>query len=68
MKVHSRSVAAVVLAVILSIPFAAIAAASPREPETIRTRVERILHKLQRFISLVPLDNGPIPPIPEPKP
>jgi len=64
MKSHSRSVAVVVLAFVLSIQLAPIAGAMPRDPGDIRTRIERLIQKFQRFIGLVPFDNGPVPPHP----
>ena len=64
MKLHSRSVAAVVLTILLSVQVAPMASAAPRDADDIRAKIERILQKLQRVVRLIPFDNSAVPPHP----
>ena len=68
MKSHSRRVAAFVLAAVLSIQFAPMAFAKPVGRDDFPTKIERIIQKIKRIISLIPNDDSPIPPTPTPKP
>ena len=64
MKFQSRSVAAVVLAAVLSIQIAPIAAATPRDRDDLSTKIIRIIKKLQRFVGVGTLDETLNPPRP----
>lgn len=65
MKLHSRSAAAVVVAVALSLQVAPVAAAVPRDTrDDFPTRIVRIIKSLQRFIGVTPNEDIPIPPRP----
>jgi hypothetical protein len=66
MKSHVRGVAAVLLAVVLSVQLAPAAAAGPRDSDDFQAKIVRILQKLQRFLSPVVIthDDGLIPPKP----
>src|SRR5688500_810972 len=65
MKSHTRSVAAVVLSLALSLQVAPIAAAFPRDGrDDIPEKIIRVLKKLQRFIGGGTHDDSVIPPNP----
>jgi len=63
MKSHFRRVVAV-LVLILSIQYAPVATAATRDRDDFSTTIARIIHKIQRVIGLIPLNEGIIPPIP----
>lgn len=65
MNRHSRSVAAVALAIVLSLQLAPVAVASPRDRDDFTAKIVRFLHKVQRFVGLTPFDEGIIPPLPK---
>jgi len=64
MKRQSRSVAVLVLTVILSLQLAPVALAAPRDREDFPAKIVRVIQKLQRFFGLVPFDTSVTPPTP----
>ena len=64
MKFQPRSVAAVVLAAVLSIQVAPIAVAAPRDRDDFSAKIIRIIQKLQRFVGISTLDETLNPPRP----
>jgi hypothetical protein len=66
MKSHFRFYAAVVIAVILSLPSLSLAA-QPRERGSEKNPIVRIIQKIRKFVGIGSHDDFPVPPIP-PKP
>lgn len=67
MKVYSRSMAAAVLAVAVSLSVPTTTAASPRKSrDHEQSKVVRIIREIQRLFSIGTNDDLPLPPPPKP--
>ncbi|HEX2122666.1 MAG TPA: hypothetical protein VHL59_13585 [Thermoanaerobaculia bacterium] len=64
MKVFSRKVAAVVLAIVLSLAYVPATVAAPRDREDIGSKITRIIKKLQRLVGITTTEDAPVPPRP----
>lgn len=66
MKLLSRRVTAVVLAILLSLAYVPATTAAPRDPDDIGSKIIRIIKKFQRIIGLntTDEDDAPTPPRP----
>jgi hypothetical protein len=64
MKSHHRVIAAIVVAVAISLPSLALAAQPPRERGGEKGPVVRIVQKIRKFFGITTHDDLPVPPFP----
>lgn len=64
MKGFSRRVAAVVLAMVLSLAYVPATAAATCDRDDIGSKITRIIKKLQRLVGITTTEDAPVPPRP----